>query len=120
MPHPDALYHWRGRVQGLFPALAPHHARDLADYSFGAALARACGLAQVVAYLAGYLAVAAHALRARLRELYLPGAARPPFDHAGCFGPLLRWAAAGQPDRRLALALDPTCLTDRFRVLCAA
>jgi Transposase DDE domain len=125
MPHPDALYHWRARVQGLFPALAPHHARDLADYSFGAALARTCGLTQVVAYLAGYLAVGAHALRARLRELYLPaaaqrGAARSAFDHAVCFGPLLRWAAAGQPGKRLALALDPTCLTDRFRVLCAA
>src|SRR5436305_14517619 len=125
MPHTDALYQWRGRVQGLFPGLAPHHARDLADYSFGAALARTCGLAQVTAYLAGYLAVGAHALRARLRELYLPaaaqrGCARSELDHAVCFGPLVRWAAAGQPDRRLVLALDPTCLTDRFRVLCAA
>src|SRR5262245_11157410 len=89
------------------------------------ALARCCGLISVVAHLAGFLAVAAHALRQRLRELYQPaaaqrGAARSEFDHTLCFGPLVRWAAAGHPHKRLVLALDPTCLTDRFRVLCAA
>jgi hypothetical protein len=125
MPHTDAFYQWSARVQALFPALAPHHRCALAEYSFGLVLARCCGLTSVVAHLAGFLAVAAHALRQRLRELYQPaaaqrGSARTEFDYTLCFGPLARWAAAGHKDRRLVLALDPTCLTDRFRVLCAA
>jgi hypothetical protein len=125
MPHTDAFYDWSGRVQALFPALLPHHRRALAEYSFGLVLARCCGLTSVVAHLAGFLALSAAALRQRLRELYQPaaaqrGCARTEFDHTLCFGPLLRWAAAGHKDRRLVLALDPTCLTDRFRVLCAA
>lgn len=125
MPHTEAFYTWDRRVQALFPDLKPHHRTALAEYSFGLVLARCCGLAAVVAHLAGFLAVGAHALRQRLRELYLPGAAqrgsaRSTFDPTACFGPLVRWAAAAHPDRRLVLALDPTCLTDRFRVLCAA
>jgi DDE family transposase len=125
MPHPDAFYDWSRRVQALFPALLPHQRTALAEYSFGLVLARCCGLSSVVAHLAGFLALSAHALRQRLRELYQPaaaqrGCARTEFDHTLCFGPLVRWAASGHKDRRLVLALDPTCLTDRFRVLCAA
>jgi hypothetical protein len=122
MPPTPALYQWTQRVQQLFPELPPHHSRTLAWYSFGAALAHACGLTQVLAYLAGYLNLGWATLRQRLRELYQPahvqrGCARSVFDYTLCFGPLLRWAASAQTDRRLLLALDPTCLTDRFRVL---
>src|SRR4051812_34550735 len=124
MPPAQALYQWTERVQHLFPELPPHQRRTLACYSFGIALARTCGLTQVVAYLAGVLPGGAAALRQRLRELYQPahvqrGTARSTFDYTLCFGPLLRWAASAQAptDRRLLLALDPTCLTDRFRVL---
>jgi Transposase DDE domain len=125
MPHTDAFSGWDHRVQALFPALKPHHRRALAAYSFGLVLARCCGLTAVVAHLAGFLALAAHALRQRLRELYQPaaaqrGSARSEFDDTLCFGPLARRAAAGHAGRRLVLALDPTCLTDRFRVLCVA
>jgi hypothetical protein len=122
MPPAQALYQWTQRVQQLFPDLKPHHSRSLAWYSFGITLARTCGLTQVVAYLAGFLSLGLATLRGRLRELYQPadvqrGCARSTFDHTLCFGPLLRWAASAQTDRRLLLALDPTCLTDRFRVL---
>jgi hypothetical protein len=122
MPHTQALYHWIDRVQQLFPDLKPHHRRTLALYSFGIALARHCGLTQVVTYLAGFLALCTATLRQRLRELYQPapvqrGCARSAFDPTLCFGPLIRWAASAQTDKRLLLALDPTCLTDRFRVL---
>ena len=125
MPHTDAFYQWSDRVAALFPGLRPHHARALAEYSFGMALARCCGLTTVAGHLAAFLAVGTHALQQRLRELFRPaaaqrGCARSEFDPALCFGPLLRWAAAGHPGKRLVLALDPTCLTDRFRVLCAA
>lgn len=125
MSHTQPLYQWAQRVQQLFPDLKPHHRRTLAWYSFGVALARTCGLTQVTAYLAGLLALGLAALRQRLRELYLPadvqrGCARSAFDYTLCFGPLIRWAASARADRRLLLALDPTCLTDRFRVLAVA
>ena len=57
VPHTDAFYRWSDRVQALFPALAPHHRRALAEYSFGLMLARCCGLTSVVAHLAGFLAL---------------------------------------------------------------
>jgi hypothetical protein len=125
MSHAQALYQWTRRVQQQFPLLPPHHARDLAHYSFGVVLARSCGLVRVATHLAALLACSFHTLRQRLRELYQPadvqrGAARSTFDPALCFGPLLRWAAAAQRGRQLVLALDPTCHLDRFRVLCAS
>src|SRR5262249_21232744 len=49
----------------------------------------------------------------------LPGPGRPAphartaFDYTRGRGPLLRGATAGLPAKGLALALDPTCLTDR-------
>jgi hypothetical protein len=125
MSHAQALYQWTDRVQALFPQVQPHHARTLAQYSFGVILARSCGLTRVVGQLAALLQYSFHTLRQRLRELYQPaavqrGSARSVFDYTVCFAPLLRWAASGQKDRRLVLALDPTCHLDRFRVLCAS
>jgi hypothetical protein len=125
VPHNSAFYDWNSRVDTLFGDLKSHHRNTLAQYSFGMILARCCGLTAVVAHLVALLAVKAHALRARLRELYQPaaaqlGTARSEFDYTLCFGSLLRWAAGSHPDKRLVLALDPTNLTDRFRVLVAA
>lgn len=125
MPHDSAFYEWKARVDVLFGALKPHHRVALAQYSFGMILARCCGLTGVVTHLAALLALKAHALRARLRELYQPasaqiGTARSEFDYTLCFAPLVRWAAGTHADKRLVLALDPTNLTDRLRVLCAA
>jgi hypothetical protein len=125
VPHDSAFYQWKARVDTLFGTLKPHHRTTLAQYSFGMILARCCGLTAVVAHLVAFLAVKAHALRARLRELYQPasaqrGYARAEFDYTLCFAPLVRWAAGTHTERRLVLALDPTNLTDRLRVLCAA
>jgi len=125
VPHTTTFYDWKARVEARFEALNPHHRTALAQYSFGMILARCCGLTAVVVHLAAVLALKAHALRARLRELYQPaaaqrGCARSAFDYTLCFGPLIRWAVGTHPDKRLVLALDPTNLTDRFRVLCAA
>ena len=125
MPHTTAFYDWKSRIGSQFGVLKPHHRDALAEYSFGMVLARSCGLASVVAHLAAFLSIGFWTLRQRLRELYQPasaqiGAARSELDVTLCFGPLIRWAAADHPDKRLVLALDPTNLTDRFRVLCAA
>jgi hypothetical protein len=125
VPHDSAFYDWKTRVDTHFDALKPHHRVTLAQYTFGMILARCCGLTAVVTHLVAFLAIKAHALRARLRELYQPapaqlGSARTEFDYTLCFAPLVRWAAGTHPDKRLVLALDPTNLTDRFRVLCVA
>jgi len=125
VPHNAAFYDWNARVDTRFDVLKPHHRAALAQYSFGMILARCCGLTAVVTHLVALLAFKAHALRQRLRELYQPssaqiGTARSEFDYTLCFAPLVRWAAGTHPDKRLVLALDPTNLTDRFRVLCVA
>lgn len=125
MPHTAAFYDWKARVNALRVALKPHHRAALAEYSFGRALARCGGRTSVAASVAASLAVKAGTLPQRLRELYPPasaqiGAARSEFDYTLCCAPLVRWAAAGHPDKRLVLALDPTGRTDRFRVPCAA
>jgi Transposase DDE domain len=122
MSRVQALYQWTDRVQQLFPDLKPHHARDLAYYSFGVVSTHTCSLTAVAAFLATLLSCSYHTIRQRLRELYQPsavqrGCARSTFDHTMCFGPLIRWAASGQKNKRLLLALDPTCHSDRFRVL---
>lgn len=125
MPHADEFDRWDARVQAAFPDVLPHHRRALAEYSFGMALSGRCGLTTVVGYLAALFTAGAYALEQRLRELFRPanaqkGSARTESDYRPCFGPLARRAAGDNPDKRLVPALDPTCLTDRFRVLCVA
>lgn len=125
MPAIEDFYAWNSQVQELFSELKPHHRKALAEYSFGLILAKCCGLTSVLAHLVLFFKCAVGTLRDRLRDLYREsnaqkGAARSELDPTLCFGPLLRWAVAGQPHRRLALALDPTCLTDRFQVLCVS
>ena len=119
------LYQWIQRVTSRFPTLSRPQARTLALYSFGLVLAHACGLSAVAVALAGLLGAAANTLRQRLRDWYLDAAAkagtgRSEVDPAACFGPLLDWVLAGWTAPRLALALDPTYLGDRFIVLAVA
>lgn len=125
MPPPQALYDWEQPVQETFANLQPHHCKSLAYYSFGMAATRCCGLTRVVTYMAPLLGIVALTLVTRLRELYLDaadqkGSARSEFDFTLGFAPLLRWVAGSNSDKQLVLALDPTCLTDRFRVLVVA
>ena len=70
MPHTTAFYDWKARIDTRFDALRPHHRAALAEYSFAMIFARCCGLTSVTKYLAAFLAVNAHSLRQRLRELY--------------------------------------------------
>jgi hypothetical protein len=121
MSHAKALYHWEQPVATFFPDLSRCRRAGLALVSFGMALARCALLNTVVLRLAVALGVAFNALRQRVRNLYRPragvGGADRSFDYTACFGPLLRWATAGFTERRLALAIDPTNLGERFTVL---
>jgi hypothetical protein len=121
MSQAKALYHWEQRVATFFPQLPPQRRAWLALVSFGIVLAQSALLNRVVLALAVALGTAFNTLRQRLRKLYQPqhtadGHDRS-FDVTTCFGPLLRWATAGFADRRLALAIDPTNLGDRFTIL---
>lgn len=120
--HPTALYQWTQRVASHFPELSACQARTLAQYSFGLVLAHCCGLSAVALALAKLLGQSSNTCRQRLREWYQPadakaGRCRTDVDASVCFGPLLGWVLATWTCRRLALALDPTYLGDRFIVL---
>jgi hypothetical protein len=120
-----ALYQWTQRVATHFPALTPAQVANLAQYSFGAVVAHACGLSAVAGALATLLGQTVNTCRQRLREWYQEasaqsGCGRSEVDTAACFGPLLDWILATWSTRRLALALDPTTLADRWIVLTVA
>jgi len=116
------LYSWIGRVVAAFPQLSRPQATVLALYSFGAILARRCGLNSVAIHLASLMGASYHTIRSRLQEFYQPasvksGTQRRELDVAVCFAPLLAWVLKGWPSNRLALALDATSLGDRFTAL---
>jgi hypothetical protein len=121
MSHAKALYQWEQRVATFFPDLPASRRAWLALASYGMALARSALLNTLVLRLAVALDLAFNTVRQRVRKLYQPQADADghdrSFDCTLCFGPLLRWASAGFTERRLALAIDPTNLGDRFTIL---
>jgi Transposase DDE domain len=121
MSQAKALYHWEQRVATFFPELSPSRRLWLALVSFGIVLAQSALLNRVVLRLAVALGTAFNTLRQRIRKGYRPhhdaDGKDDSFDYTTCFAPLLRWATAGFSDRRLALAIDPTNLGDRFTIL---
>jgi hypothetical protein len=119
MSQAKALYHWEQRVATFFPDLSPSRRAWLALVSFGIILAQSALLNRVVLALAVALGTAFNTLRQRIRKGYRPHADGQDgfFAYTTCFAPLLRWATAGFTDRRLALAIDPTNLGERFTIL---
>ncbi len=85
---------------------------------------KSCGLTTVTAFLAALLNQKENTVRQRLREWYWEaqqkqGALRQELAVDTCFVPLMCWVLSWWPatERRLALALDATNLSDRFVVL---
>jgi len=121
MSQAKALYQWQQRVATFFGDLPPARRAWLALVSYGIALAQCALLNRVVLRLALALGCSFNTVRQRVRKLYRPqagaGGDDRSFDYTLCFGPLLRWATAGFTDCRLALAIDPTNLGDRFTIL---
>jgi hypothetical protein len=117
MSQAKAVYHWQQRVATFFPALSPARQAWLALVSYGIALAQSALLNRIALRLAVALGVAFNALRQLYRPQTGADGQDASFAYAACFGPLLRWATAGFTDRRLALAVDPTNLGDRFTIL---
>jgi Transposase DDE domain len=121
MSQAKALYQWEQRVASFFVDLPPSRRSWLAWVSFGIVLAQSALLNHVVLRLAVAVALSFNTVRQRLRNLYRPrhdaDGQDCSFEFTACFGPLLRWATAGFSDQRLALAIDPTNLGDRFTIL---
>lgn len=119
----EALQQWTETVTQYMPHLSRPQATILALWSFGVVIARSCGLTTVSALLASILGVREDAIRERLRDEYREGAAkkgkkRTTLPVEECFAPLLHWVLSWwDGERRLALVLDATPLSDRFVVL---
>jgi Transposase DDE domain len=129
MSRPLQLTSWQQELATRFPALSASAVGVLALYSFGMILSQVVGQSAVALFLACHLNCAYHAVRKRLREFYLPAAAksgikqgckRKDFDVTTCFAPLLRWILSLWSGRHLALAIDVTNLGERFHVLCVS
>lgn len=124
MSHPEPFSSWKETVSSAFPHLSRPQATVLALWSYGVALAKACGIALVSAALAFQLGWKEASLVQRLREWCYAapdkkGEHSREVDVRTCFAPLLRWLLSWWPteEPRLALALDATTLSDRFTVL---
>ena len=124
MSYPEALSQWETMVSTHLPHLSRPQARVLALWSYGMVLAKSCGITSVVAILAPLLKQSESTLRQRLREWCYPskqkkGTHRQALEVSSCFAPLLGWVLSwwDPGERRLALAMDASTLSDRFTVL---
>jgi hypothetical protein len=126
MSRPLHLTSWKYELASRFPKLPTAVVGVLALYSFGMILSQAAGQTAVALFLATHLGCACCAVRKRLREFYLPAAAksgvrqggkRRDFDVTSCFAPLLGWILSLWSGQHLALAIDVTNLGERFHVL---
>jgi len=125
MSHRKALSQWEQTVSRHLPHLSRPQAHVLALWSYGMVLAKSCGITSVAALLADLLGSSLSTLRQQLREWCYDGEDkkgehRQEVDVTLCFAPLLCWMVSWWPqtERRLALAMDATTLSDRFTVLC--
>src|SRR5437762_4315422 len=125
MSHRKALSQWERTVSRHLPHLSRPQAHVLALWSYGMVLAKSCGITSVAALLADLLGSSMSTLRQQLREWCYDaqdkkGEHRQEVEVTLCFAPLLCWIVSWWPqtERRLALAMDATTLSDRFTALC--
>lgn len=118
MSHAQTLYDWEQQWATHFPEFSAARRSWLAWISSGIVLAGCARLSTVLLRLAVTFDLSFNSLRQRLRRWYRPEKSTAAgWDYTLFFAPLLRWAVAGISERRLALAIDPTNLTDRFPIL---
>jgi len=118
------LSQWYEQVSTHLPQLSRPQALGLVLWSMGIVLAQRVGLVMVAVVMAHVCMGNVRAMRGRLREWYLDGAAkrgdkRRTLDVRTCFAPLLRWVIHLHPagSTELALAMDASTLGQRFTVL---
>jgi Transposase DDE domain len=122
MSHRDQLYQCRDSIREYLTHLSRSEALVLALWSLGMVLVKSCATSQVALYWSEAFEQPFNTWKQRLREFYWEkkkkrGKKRREIDVTLCFEPLLKWVLALWHGDRLALALDPTPLGDRFTVL---
>lgn len=120
----DALSQWEHTVSRHLPHLSRPQALVLALWSYAMIVCKQCGTTSGAAWLAELLGGRPNAWRQRLREWCYnaedkKGKRRSEVVVVSCFASLLRWIVSWwEPaEKRLALALDASTLSDRFTVL---
>lgn len=116
------IQQWISTVGRHLPHLSKPQATVLALFSFGMVLVRTCALTTVTLILAPLLNVKENTIGKRLKEWYYDkedkkGEKRAELDVESCFPFLLRWIMSWWKGKQLALALDPTTVSDIFTVL---
>ena len=119
MRFPSECYQIHQTLRQTMPQLTEAQSKGLALWTFGTITAKSgCQNAVIAAltFIGGFSAV-----RQRLREWLYDGADRSTpsqnqIDVRACFAPLMRWVLSLWKSSDLALAIDPTMLSDR---LCA-
>ena len=125
MSSQDALSQWKETVSTYLPHLSGPQVLVLAMWSYAMIFARSCGTTLCGAWLAELVGGSEEAWRQRLREWYYDapdkkGTHRQQIEVRECFAPLFRWVLSWWPaeQKRVALAIDASTLSDRFTVLC--
>jgi hypothetical protein len=115
---------WQETVSSHLPHVSRPQARILAQWSYALIFVHHSGMTMVGAWLAQFFGGTENAWRQRLREWCYDaedkkGEKRAQLEITGCFGPLLAWILEWWTphEKRLALALDASTLSDRFTVL---
>ncbi len=124
MTRPAGLSQWAETVSTHMAHLSKPVATVLALWSFGMVMTKSCGLSTVAGLVADLLQQRENSVRQRLREWYWDaadkqGQKRRQLEVAESFVPLLHWVLSYWPshEKRLALAMDATNLTQLFTVL---
>src|SRR6266571_1047832 len=119
----DALSQWEETVSRQLPHLSRPQALVLALWSYAMIVCRQCGTTSGAVWLAELLGGSYDAWRQRLREWCYnaqdkQGKQRSEVVVVSCFAWLLRWILRwwDPSEKRLALALDASTLSDRFTV----
>lgn len=122
MSHKEELQRWTEEILCNLTTLSRSQALLVATWSMGMSLIQSCSTSRLAAFWATLLGKSDNTMRQYLREFYQEaskkrGEKRKEIDVTLCFEGLLNWVVGHWHENRLALALDPTTLGDRFVVL---
>ena len=122
MARTQQVNQWITTVQENLPHLSRPQATVLALWSFAAVMIRSGSLTLVTAFLAQLEEQKPNTVRQRLKEFYKDqhakkGDKRQEIEVSLTLGPLLEWVLRLWRSSEIALALDPTLLSDRWVAL---